>query len=201
MSVIAPKFRLGYLIKGITDNIFWIIILVTLIAIPVIQIVLIYIDFETFGEHHWPESGIFDFLYHLPREVGKWKNVKWVKISELLRREPVDAIDVKWFISWADTDRDLSAWLGNSMQRAAFEAVKALEPLVRKINTPEVWETWRRLLTSDHFYYMSTKFAGDEEVHSYFRGEVYANPYEAFTNYMNIIQDFKVELEEVAAQV
>ena len=158
--------------------------------------VVIYIDFETFGEHHWPESGIFDFLSHLPYEVAKWKNVRWANLRELLKEKPVDSLDIPFFVSWADMDRDLSAWLGNRMQKAAFEAVKSLEPIVRRVNFEEVWETWRRLITSDHFYYMSTKFAGDEEVHSYFRGEVYSNPYEAFANYMNILQDFMLFLRE-----
>ncbi len=160
-------------------------------------IVLIYIDFETFGEHHWPESGIFEFLEWLPKEVKKWKNVRWAHVSEMLSKKPVDKIFSPFFISWADMDRDLSAWLGNKMQQAAFNAYKKLEPLAKKAGK-EYLEIWRRLGTSDHFYYMSTKWhAGDEEVHSYFRGEAYSSPYEAFANYMNILQDFRLLLEEV----
>ncbi|HDR53722.1 MAG TPA: alpha-amylase [archaeon] len=157
--------------------------------------VMIYIDFETFGEHQWPETGIFDFLKHLPLFVSRHSNLKWVNLGELTQLKPVDRVDVPWFVSWADQDRDTSAWLGNRMQQTAFETAKALETPVKATKDAHLLETWRKLMTSDHFYYMSTKFAGDEEVHSYFRGEVYDNPYEAFANYMNILQDFRLELE------
>ncbi|MBR9682007.1 MAG: polysaccharide deacetylase family protein, partial [Candidatus Altiarchaeota archaeon] len=154
------------------------------------RFVMLYIDFETFGEHQWPETGIFEFLRHLPTYVGKHKHVQWTNLSQLLKLDTVHTLNVPWFVSWADQDRDTSAWLGNKMQRTAFETAKALEKKVLETKDEKIIDVWRRLMTSDHFYYMSTKFAGDEEVHSYFRGEVYENPYEAFANYMNIIQDF-----------
>ncbi|MBR9679976.1 MAG: alpha-amylase [Candidatus Altiarchaeota archaeon] len=163
--------------------------------------VMIYIDFETFGEHHWPETGIMEFLRHLPSEMSKYSNVSWVKLSELLKLKPVDSLDIPWFVSWADVDRDLSAWLGNRMQQSAFNSHKSLEADVKKTADPELLETWRKLGTSDHFYYMSTKFAGDEEVHNYFRCEVYSSPYEAFSNYMNILQDFKLAVKNKLARV
>ena len=95
------------------------------------------------------------------------------------------------FVSWADMDRDLSAWLGNDMQNSAFRFLKELEIPVKQTKDKNLLEVWRRLTTSDHLYYLSTKFAGDEEVHSYFREEAHASPYEAFTNYMNILQDLR----------
>ena len=128
--------------------------------------------------------------------VADHPHLKWRNLSEMLKAEPVDTIHVPWFVSWADQDRDTSAWLGNRMQQTAFETAKSLEKKVKETEDEKVLETWRKLMTSDHFYYMSTKFAGDEEVHSYFRSEVYENPYEAFANFMNILQDFKMELDE-----
>ncbi len=157
---------------------------------------IIYIDFETFGEHQWPETGIFEFLKYLPAYVEKHKHVHWTNLSRLLKLETVDTLNIPWFVSWADQDRDTSAWFGNKMQRTAFETAKSLEKKVLETKNKKIIDTWRRLMTSDHFYYMSTKLAGDEEVHSYFRDEVYENPYEAFANYMNIIQDFRMELDE-----
>lgn len=157
---------------------------------------IIFIDFETFGEHQWVETGIFEFMKHLPKYVRNHKHVAWKNLSDLLKVPTVDTLSVPWFVSWADQDRDTSAWLGNRMQRTAFETAKSLEHKVRAIKSERLLDIWRKLMTSDHFYYMSTKFAGDEEVHSYFRGEVYENPYEAFANYMNIIQDFRLELDE-----
>ncbi len=148
---------------------------------------LIFIDFETFGEHHWEETGIFEFLRHLPRKA----RVEWVNISKLLTRKFADRLSTKDFLSWADMDRDLSAWLGNDMQRSAFHFLRDLEGPVKAKGDPELLETWRKLTTSDHLYYLSTKLAGDEEVHSYFRGEAYSSPYEAFTNFMNILQDLR----------
>ena len=118
-----------------------------------------------------------------------------VERLEALARAADPAVD-KVTVSWADQDRDTSAWFGNKMQRTAFETAKSLEKKVLETKNKKIIDTWRRLMTSDHFYYMSTKLAGDEEVHSYFRDEVYENPYEAFANYMNIIQDFRMELDE-----
>ncbi|MBR9680740.1 MAG: alpha-amylase [Candidatus Altiarchaeota archaeon] len=152
---------------------------------------VIFIDFETFGEHHWEDTGIFEFLKHLPREARKDTGVEWTHLSNLLSKKFVDKINSPEFISWADMDRDLSAWLGNEMQNSAFNFLRELELPVKATKDLSLIETWRKLSTSDHLYYMSTKFAGDEEVHSYFRAEAYQGPYDAFTNFMNILQDLK----------
>lgn len=157
---------------------------------------VVFIDFETFGEHHWEDTGIFEFLKHLPYEANKSKGVKWSNLSELLSKKFADKINSPEFISWADVDRDLSAWLGNEMQNSAFNFLRELELPVKATKDKEIIDTWRKLLTSDHLYYMSTKFAGDEEVHSYFRAEAYQGPYEAFTNFMNILQDFKDKVND-----
>ena len=154
---------------------------------------MVFIDFETFGEHHWEDTGIFEFLKYLPKEA---RGVEWVNLSQLLSGKFVDRINANEFISWADVDRDLSAWLGNDMQKSAFRRLRELEGPVKKTKDNDLIEFWRRLTTSDHLYYMSTKFAGDEEVHSYFRGEAYSSPYEAFTNFMNILQDLRTLIDE-----
>ena len=154
---------------------------------------MVFIDFETFGEHQWEDTGIFEFLKHLPKEA---KGIEWVNLSELRSDKFVDTIHSHDFISWADMDRDLSAWLGNDMQKSAFRRLAEMEKPVKDTKDEGLIEFWRRLTTSDHLYYMSTKFAGDEEVHSYFRGEAYSSAYEAFTNFMNILQDLRTLVDE-----
>jgi len=158
---------------------------------------VIFIDFETFGEHQWEDTGIFEFLRHLPRHANSSSGIEWSNLSDLLTNRFVDSIHSPQFVSWADCDRDLSAWLGNEMQNSAFNFLKELEAPVKATRDKHLIEVWRWLTTSDHLYYMSTKFAGDEEVHSYFRCEAYSSPYDAFTNYMNILQDLKSLVDEL----
>ena len=155
------------------------------------QCVNLFIDYETFGEHQWEDTGIFNFLKHLPSEVAKYPNLDFKTPSEIVSlNKPVGVIDVPHTISWADIQRDLSAWLENDMQRLAFEQMAKLEEHVKK--NPELLHTWRLLQTSDHFYYMCTKWFADGDVHKYFNP--YSNPYDAFINYMNILQDLKRKL-------
>ncbi len=134
------------------------------------DIIVIAMDYETFGEHHWPESGIHDFLYWLPRELLKWDNVETITPSEAVEKHEVkDEIDVpEWgTISWAD-ERDLSAWLGNEMQQRCFKLYQELEAYVKALGDPTILRIWRLLGVSDHYYYMATKRGATEEVHSYF---------------------------------
>ena len=148
----------------------------------------LFIDYETFGEHQWEDTGIFEFLRHLPNEVSKYKNLDFKTPSEVVKSyKPVGQIDVPFILSWADVQRDTSAWLENEMQRLAFEQMSKLESLVK--NKPELLHLWRLLQTSDHFYYMCTKWWADGDVHKYFNP--YNSPYDAFINYMNILQDIK----------
>ena len=152
----------------------------------------IFIDYETFGEHQWKETGIFEFLKTLPHEILKYENLDFRTPSEVIRSyEPVGVIDVPEMISWADIQRDTSAWLENDMQKFAFEQMVKLERLVEK--DPELLHVWRLLQTSDHFYYMCTKWFEDGDVHKYFNP--YDSPYDAFINYMNILQDLRRILE------
>lgn len=153
------------------------------------DIVNVYVDYETFGEHHWPETGIHEFLRHLPTEVLK-HGCEFITPSEAIEKFEVRGeIDVPFAISWADQDRDVSAWLGNKLQHQCFKELREIEPYVKKSNNPELLHVWRVLQTSDHLYYLSMKSGSDGEVHHYF--SPYGNPYDAFINYINIIRDLK----------
>jgi len=154
------------------------------------DLINLFIDYETFGEHQWIETGIFDFLDHLPKEVSKHHHLDFVTVSEAVERyEPVGEIDVPWAISWADEDRDVSTWLGNNMQIACFNELKELGKAIKQKKDKDLLYIWRLLQTSDHLYYLSTKGMQDGDVHAYF--SPYSGPYEGFMNYMNILQDLK----------
>lgn len=149
----------------------------------------LFMDYETFGEHNWPESGIFDFLRHVPGEALK-RGVGFSTPTEVARKHaPVGDIEVPFAISWADSERDVSAWLHNEMQQTAFNTLRDLRPYVLEINDPELTHAWRLLQTSDHVYYCTTKNMGDQDIHMYF--SPYDSPYQAFINLMNCIVDLK----------
>lgn len=160
----------------------------------VAQTINLFMDYETFGEHQWADTGIFEFLKHLPREILKNPDNNFVTPSEAADRfEPVAELDVPFHVSWADTERDLSAWIGNDLQKEALETLYALGREIVHIDDPELIEDWRKLQTSDHFYYMCTKWWNDGDVHKYF--SPYESPYEAFIAYMNVMQDLRLRLE------
>jgi alpha-amylase len=148
----------------------------------------LFMDYETFGEHQWPETGIFDFLRELPGEVLRDPDFRFLTPAEAVRtHEAADEIDSPGFISWADEERDMTAWLGNAMQRDAARKIYEMEPAIRLQNDGELLRKWRMLQTSDHFYYMCTKWFADGDVHRYFNP--FESPYEAYINYMNILDD------------
>ncbi len=156
------------------------------------QVVNIFLDYETFGEHHWPESGIHEFLRWLPGEILKWKHLQFCTPSEVVRRHnPVGEIDVPEFstISWADLERDTTAWIYNSMQMTCYNLLKELEPLVKQSGDAKLMQLWRYLQISDHLYYMSTKGGGPGDVHNYFNP--HGNPIEAFATYSSILSNFE----------
>lgn len=158
------------------------------------DIVNLFMDYETFGEHQWTETGIFDFIRHLPGEVLRQKHLDFVTVSEAVDRyETVGEIDVPWAISWADEDRDVSTWLGNDMQIACFNELRDIGRKLKKHDDKELLHVWRLLQTSDHLYYVSTKGLEDGNVHAYF--SPYDVPYDGFINYMNILQDLKQKIE------
>jgi len=156
------------------------------------QVINIFLDYETFGEHHWPESGIHEFLRWLPGEILKWEHLRFSTPSEVVRRHhPVGEIDVHEFstISWADLERDTSAWIGNSMQMACYRLLKELEPWVKQTGDAELLRLWRYLQISDHLYYMSTKGGGPGDVHNYFNP--HGDPIEAFATYSGVLSNFE----------
>lgn len=150
------------------------------------DVVNLFMDYETFGEHQWKESGIFEFLKKLPGEILKEDSFIWPS-EAIASFKSKGEFDVKEFISWADVERDISAWLGNKMQLEATKHLYLLEKNIKDTNDEKLIEEWRKLQTSDHVYYMSTKGLNDGNVHKYFNP--YESPYEAFTTFMNIIND------------
>ncbi|MBR1896428.1 MAG: glycoside hydrolase family 57 protein [Pyramidobacter sp.] len=157
------------------------------------ELINLFMDYETFGEHQWAETGIFDFMEALPAAIFTSPDMDFVTPSEAAKRySPVAKVDVPNAISWADVERDLTAWLGNDMERDAIEACYALKDKVMATGDEGVIRTWRRLQTSDHFYYMCTKWFSDGDVHKYFNP--YGTPYDAYINYMNVLSDFGMSL-------
>ena len=162
------------------------------------QIINLFMDYETFGEHQWAETGIFEFLNHLPNEILKYPHLDFKTTRDVVEcYDPVDVIDIHNFSSWADVDRDLTAWLGNEMQQDAFHKLKSFEQRVKAAASKELLKIWRTLQTSDHFYYMCTKWFADGDIHKYFND--YDTPYDAFTNFMNVLSDFKRRIELINA--
>lgn len=157
----------------------------------------LFMDYETFGEHQWEDSGIFHFLKAMPRELMRHPDTVFMTPSEVARSfEPVGEFDVPHVLTWADTERDLTAWTGNDIQRAAIAAVYALEAAVLATGDAELIEDWRRLQTSDHFYYMCTKWFSDGDVHKYF--SPYETPYSAYIAFMNALSDLELRVQRKA---
>lgn len=158
------------------------------------QVVNLFMDYETLGEHQWADTGIFDFLEKFPEEVLKHPDNEFLKISEAIKKYPImDTVDVPHVLTWADSERDLSAWVGNRIQISAIEKVYNLEDRVISTRSRKLIEDWRRLQTSDHFYYMCTKWFSDGDVHKYFNP--YDSPYDAFISYMNALKDLELRVE------
>lgn len=157
------------------------------------EICNIFLDYEAFGEHQTASTGIFKFMEHLPEAVFKYSKMSFATPSEIVSKfQPVSVVSVPQPISWADEERDLSAWLGNELQDEAFSKLYELAERMSRVTDHNMLKDWNYLQASDHFYYMCTKFFSDGEVHKYFNP--YESPYEAFINYMNVFSDFKLRL-------
>ncbi|MEM5853112.1 MAG: glycoside hydrolase family 57 protein [Candidatus Aenigmatarchaeota archaeon] len=159
------------------------------------QCINLFMDFETFGEHQWAESGIFWFLKSLPFEILKYDNLEFATPSEVIEvLEPVGEIDVFEFstVSWADMERDVSAWLGNKMQQVCFEEIKNLGNFLKNLEDGELKRVWRLLQTSDHYHHMCNKMWSDGDVHKYF--SYFNTPEEGFANFMKILSDLKAKI-------
>lgn len=155
------------------------------------NLINLFMDYETFGEHQWEETGIFEFLRALPEEILKHPHNDFVTVSEAIDRyDSVADLDVAHLVSWADTERDLSAWRSNAMQESALQAIFSLEASVKEKGDVRLLEDWRKLTTSDHFYYMCTKWFSDGDVHKYFNP--YETPHDAFVAFMNVVQDVRL---------
>lgn len=153
----------------------------------------LFMDYETFGEHQWAETGIFDFMRKLPEAIFAHRDMKFATPSEVIAEfAPRAELDVHEFVSWADTERDLTAWLGNAMQGSALSSLYALREQVLACGDAQALEDFRRLTTSDHFYYMCTKFFADGDVHKYF--SPYESPYEAHIAFMNALSDLSLRV-------
>ena len=158
------------------------------------SLINLFMDFETFGEHQWKDTGIFDFMNTL---ISSWLNVyenKFVTVSEACNLEPpVDEISMPETVTWADTERDLSAWLSNSMQNSAMQNLYDMRDQVLATNDLGLISDWRNMTTSDHPYSMCTKYWNDGDVHAYF--SAYASPYESFMYYMNVLRDIEYRIK------
>ncbi len=158
------------------------------------QSVNLFMDYETFGEHQWSDTGIFEFLRTLPA-IWEERGIEAVTPSQIItdwKKEHAQEYDVHTTISWADMERDLSAWTGNHIQNAALHSIYELEEPVKATGNERLIEAWRKLLTSDHFYYMCTKYWSDGDVHKYF--SPYDSPYEAYRRYSHAIHDLRSRL-------
>jgi alpha-amylase len=159
------------------------------------EFVNLFMDYETFGEHQPVESGIHQFLQALVERVIRHPDLGFATPSEITaQHQPVGPLSVPYPSSWADEERDLSAWLGNEMQKEAFNKLYSVRELVGQVDNKNLNRDWTYLQASDHLYYMSTKMFADQAVHNYFNP--YSNPYDAFINYMNVLTDFIIRLEK-----
>jgi alpha-amylase len=157
------------------------------------EVINLFLSYESFGERQPKESGIFEFLENMAVKIVNHTALKFASPSEVIDDlQPISSVSVPYPISWADEERDLTAWLGNGMQKEAYAKLYNLSQQMTKCTVPELNKDWNYLQVSDHFYYMSTKYFSNGEVHSYFNP--FDSPYEAFINYMNVLSDFKIRL-------
>lgn len=161
----------------------------------------LFMDYETFGEHQWADTGIFEFIRALPR-MWEGRGVRCATPSQVIGEwgeRPCQDYDAHSYVSWADTERDLSAWQGNQIQNAALRTLFALEGQIKAAKNPELLQDWRRLTTSDHFYYMCTKYWADGDVHKYF--SPYESPYEAYRRFSHAVHDLRLRVTPKATKV
>ena len=160
------------------------------------DVVNLFMDYETFGEHQKASTGIFDFVKALPGALLRTGELEFATVSEASKHlQPVAVLHCPYAMSWADEERDVTAWLGNDLQNEAFRKLYSLAPKIKKVKNKDFDFVWHFMQNSDHFYYMATKWLSDGDVHSYFNP--YGSAYEAFMNYMNVLADFEIELNKL----
>ena len=159
------------------------------------EVLNLFMDYETFGEHQNANTGIFDFMRALPKAALASGRLEFATVSETAKKyQPVAVLHCPHVMSWADEERDVTAWLGNELQNEAFTKLYAMKEKLAKLKNSDYDYVWNFLQTSDHFYYMATKWLSDGDVHSYFNP--YDSSYDAFINYMNVLSDFQHEVEK-----
>ena len=158
------------------------------------QLVNLFMDYETFGEHQWEDTGVFDFMRDVVRRIDERDDYTFMTVSEAADLEPRDTVSMPYTVTWADSERDLSAWLGNPMQQEALQSLYDLENDILTTHNPDIVAKWRLLQTSDHVYYMCTKWFNDGDVHAYF--SPYSSPYDAFLYFMNAVRDLRWQIIE-----
>ena len=162
------------------------------------EVINLFMDYETFGEHQKADTGIFDFMKAMPAAVLSKGDICFSTVSEAAKSsQPVGVLHCPHVMSWADEERDVTAWLGNELQNEAFSKLYALKDKVKALKNADYEYVWNFMQTSDHFYYMATKWLSDGDVHSYFNP--YGSSYEAFINYMNVLSDFEIEIDKALA--
>jgi alpha-amylase len=162
------------------------------------DVINLFMDYETFGEHQWEDTGIFRFMDKLPEMILEHPDNHFLTPSEAAKLEVRDTLDIHHPLSWADIERDLSAWLGNKIQNDAIHALYDMEQTIKAKKDKELLEAWRKLTTSDHFYYMCTKWFEDGDVHKYFNP--YDSPYDSFIAFMNVLKDIRIRCEDTKAK-
>lgn len=162
------------------------------------QVINLFMDYETFGEHQWADTGIFNFMHALVESLNGDDQYNFMSVSQAADLPSNEPISMPHTVTWADSERDLSAWLGNAMQREALETLYGLENSVLATHNLAIIDSWRKLQTSDHVYYMCTKWANDGDVHAYF--SPYDSPYDAFMFFMNSVRDLRWQIIEHARQ-
>ena len=156
------------------------------------NVINLFMDFETFGEHQWKDTGIFEFMNSLIESwLSKFDN-KFLTVSERAEEKPVGELSFPWTVTWADTERDLSAWMGNKLQDEAMSNLYSLRDRIYKTKNEKLIDDFRKLTTSDHAYYMCTKYWNDGDVHAYF--SAYDSPYDAFMYFLNILHSLEYRL-------
>jgi alpha-amylase len=168
--------------------------------VPQGDVINLFMDYETFGEHQWEDKGIFEFLKHLPGEILKNPHNAFVTPTEAVDKfDAVTELSFPDYVSWADTERDLSAWVSNPIQRDALGKLFSLEKRIKDSLDDVIIHDWRKLTTSDHYYYMCTKWFADGDVHKYFNP--YETPYDAFITFMNVLKDLEIRLSTLEQKI
>ncbi len=161
------------------------------------EVLNLFMDYETFGEHQKSSTGIFDFMKAFPAVAIASGDLEFATVSDAAKKyQPVSVLHCPHVMSWADEERDVTAWLGNELQNEAFEKIQTVGDKVKALKSSDFNHVWRFMQTSDHFYYMATKWLSDGDVHSYFNP--YDSAYDAFINYMNVLADFEIEIDKAA---